>query len=80
MLSEPEKEAKDAGKHARKADLKAAKGEARDERPRYLTPSEVLEIMRRMWARNAGILSLLFAADRSIPVRSCLEEISVIRA
>ena len=41
-----------------------------DSRPRYLTPAEVQEILRRMWARNGPILSLLFAADKNPSVRS----------
>ena len=68
VLTEREQEAKDAMKRARRAGRKAAKGEERDERPRYLTPSEVQEIMRRMWGRNSGILALLFAADSSATV------------
>ena len=46
------------------------------DRPRYLTPSEVQEVMRRMWARNPGILNVLFAIDLGDAVR-CLCQRSV---
>ncbi len=44
------------------------------DRPRYLTPSEVQEVMRRMWARNPGILNLLFAIDSGELVRATLQQ------
>lgn len=73
MLDAKEAEAEGAVKsklRARRAATAAAKGEARDERPRYLTPSEVEEVLRRMWTKNAPILALLFAADKSATVRT----------
>ena len=42
------------------------------DRPRYLTPSEVQEVMRRMWARNPGVLNLLFAVDSGELVRAVI--------
>ena len=52
--------------------MAAGKGDAGagGDRPRYLTPSEVQEVMRRMWARNPGILNLLFAIDSGELVRA----------
>lgn len=72
VLDAKEAEAKLAVKSARRAAATAAKGAARDGKPRYLTPSEVQEVMRRMWAKNAPILALLFAADKSATVRASL--------
>ncbi|KAK9816421.1 hypothetical protein WJX72_000053 [[Myrmecia] bisecta] len=34
-----------------------------DGRPRYMTPAEVREIMRRMWETNSDILSYLYAVE-----------------
>ena len=54
--------------------MAAGKGDAGagGDRPRYLTPSEVQEVMRRMWARNPGILNLLFAIDSGELVRAVI--------
>ncbi len=37
-------------------------------RPRYMTVSEVREVMRRMWAQNSDVLRLLFAQDAKLSV------------
>ena len=43
-------------------------------RPRYMTVSEVREVMRRMWSQNSAVLRLLFAQDAQLsmlgPVRA----------
>ena len=43
---------------------KAAGAEAAG-RPRYITPTEVMEIMRRMWAVNGDILSYIFSSPKA---------------
>ena len=37
-------------------------------RPRFMTVSEVREVMRRMWARNSAVLCLLFAQGAALSV------------
>lgn len=32
-------------------------------RPRYMTPAEVREVLKRMWHKNTDILSLLYAVE-----------------
>ena len=34
-------------------------------RSRYMTPAEVQEVLRRLWANSTGILGLLYAVDGS---------------
>ncbi len=37
-------------------------------RPRYMTPAEVREVLKRMWQRNTDILSLLYAVEnKNVP-------------
>ncbi|CAL8467924.1 g7462 [Coccomyxa elongata] len=40
-----------------------AEGASAAQRPRFMTVSEVREVMRRMWAKNSDILSLMYAQD-----------------
>ena len=37
-------------------------------RPRFMTVSEVREVMRRMWAQNSAVLRLLFAQGAALRV------------
>ena len=49
-------------------------------RPRYMTPAEVREVLKRMWRNNTGILSMLYAVEnkhvpRSSKIHSNYEDI-----
>ena len=35
-------------------------------RPRYMTPAEVREVMRRMWSKNSAVLKQLYHLDKNL--------------